>query len=555
MAIAAFAGRRVSAGWAAIPLLGFLGVFFVWPVLRLLALSFDDHGFGMGNYVRLFAVSAYRVAIVETFEIAALTTLLCVILSVPVAYLLAVSSPVLRRVLTMLVLLPFWTSALVRTTAWVILLQPNGVLNTLLMASGLTARPIAFVYNLAGVLIGMTHVLMPFVVLPLTASLRALDTSLLQAAEGLGAGSWTVIRRVMLPLVRPGLVAGTLIVFMSALGYYVTPALMGGPAQTMITQLIEFNIDSQLNWGLAAALSVLLLAATLVTFFLFQAAFGVDRLIARAPGGSGDLGRVERRSPRRIVLTGAACVVLVFLIAPVLVVFVLSVGSSPILAFPPPHLTWAWYEALASQPQWRRAFANSMAVAAIAVPAATILGTAGALGLQALPRRWRLWAETTIVLPMIVPPMIVAIGLYYVLAPLGLIGGTLGLALGHTVLAAPFVVLTVRASIQALDPTLVRAAEGLGASRAETLRRIVLPQILPGILSGAVFAFITSFDDVVLALFLTNIRSRTLPKLMFDAVAQQLDPTITAASTLVILLTAAVLAISLVGSAGRKRPA
>jgi putative spermidine/putrescine transport system permease protein len=552
MASPAVARRNLHAGWAAAPLLAFLAVLFVWPVLRLLSLSFDDHGFGLGNYVRIFTVPAYRIAIVETFEIATLTTLLCVLLSIPVAYLLAVSSQTARGLLMMLVLLPFWTSALVRTTAWIILLQPNGIVNATLIGAGLTKTPIAFVYNLAGVLIGMTHVLMPFVVLPLYASLRALDPTLPQAAEGLGAGSWAVFRRIMLPLTRPGLLAGAIIVFMSALGYFITPALMGGPAQTMITQLIEFNIDTQLNWGLAAALSVILLVVTLAVFFLFQVVFGVDRLIARAPAGTGDLAALERGRPRKIVLGVAAGAVLIFLIAPVLVVFVLSVGSSPILAVPPPHLTWQWYDALVSRPQWRQAFSNSMIVAAIAVPAATVLGTAGAIGLQAFPRRWQGWVETYVVLPMIVPPMILAIGLYYLLAPLGLVRGPFGLALGHIILAAPFVVLTVRASVQSLDPTLAQAAEGLGASRAVVFRRIVLPHILPGILSGAVFAFITSFDDVVLALFLTNVRSRTLPRLMFDSVAQQLDPTITAASAAVIFITVAVLALSFLGGA-RKR--
>jgi putative spermidine/putrescine transport system permease protein len=548
-------GRRLSAGWAAVPLLGFLTVLFTWPVLRLLALSFDNHGPSLANYARIIAVPIYRVAIIETFEIATVTTLLCVIIGLPVAYLLAVSPPWLRRILMMLVLLPFWTSALVRTTAWIILLQPNGIVNTALLGAGLTTHPIAFVYNLAGVLIGMTHVLMPFVVLPLYASFRALDATLPQAAEGLGAGSWSVLRRIILPLIRPGLLAGAVIVFMSALGYYITPALMGGPAQTMITQLIEYNINTQLNWGLAAALSVMLLVATLLVFGVFQAAFGVDQLVAQASAGTGDLAATERRGARRVVLTIAAGFVLAFLIAPVLIIFPLSVGSSPILAFPSPHLTWEWYQQLIAQPQWRRALVNSLIVTAIAVPGAVVLGTAAAIGLQALPRRWQRWVETYVVLPMIVPPMILAIGLYYLLAPLGLVAGPWGLALGHIILASPFVVLTVRASVQSLDPTLAQAAEGLGASRAVAFRRIVLPQLLPGIVSGAVFAFITSFDDVVLALFLTNLRSRTLPKLMFDSVAQQLDPTITAASAVIIFLTIAVLIISFACGNGQRRAA
>src|SRR6185437_13841416 len=141
------------------------------------------------NYARLLRVPIYRVALVETFKVALLVTLLSVLLAYPLAYLMAASRPRTRQILTVLVLLPFWMSALVRTTAWLILLQRNGVLNSVLLATGLTRQPIAFVYNLPGVLIGMTHVLMPFIVLPLAAAFRSVDPALIQAAEGLGAGS------------------------------------------------------------------------------------------------------------------------------------------------------------------------------------------------------------------------------------------------------------------------------------------------------------------------------------------------------------------------------
>ncbi len=452
-----------------------------------------------------------------------------------------------------LVLLPFWMSALVRTTAWLILLQRNGILNSVLVGSGVIGHPLAFVYNLPGVLIGMTHVLMPFVVLPLAAAFRGIDPALVQAAEGLGAGSTALLRRVLLPLTAPAVLAGAAIVFMSALGYYITPALMGGPAQTMVTQLIDFNIETQLDWGLAAALSVVLLLVTLAIFAGFNTAFGLDRLIARAPaaGAGRSFGEAERgHGRRRLVAALLSAPVLVFLMAPVVIVFPMSLGSSPLLVFPPTHLTLRWYREFFARPEWMAALRNSLVVAAMAVPVATLLGTAGALGLQALRRRWARWVEMIVVLPMIVPPMILAIGLYYLFAPLGLLRGLWGLALGHVVLAAPFVVLTVRTALLDFDPMLAHAATGLGASWATMFRRVMLPAILPGVAAGAVFAFITSFDDVVLALFLTNLHSRTLPKLMFEGVAQQIDPVITVAAALITLLTLAILAASLALSRG-----
>lgn len=538
---------RRSASWAVLPLLLFLACFFIWPVVRLLGISFGEHEFTLANYVRLLRVPVYRISLVETFKIAALVTLLSVLLSYPLAYLMSASELRTRRALTVMVLLPFWMSALVRTTAWIILLQRNGVLNTVLLGSGLVGHPIAFVYNLSGVLIGMTQVLMPFVTLPLAAAFRGIDPGFVRAAEGLGAGSLAVVRRLLLPLTAPAVLAGATIVFMSAVGYYITPALMGGPRQTMITQLIDFNIETQLNWGLAAALSVVLLVTTLLIFVIFNATFGLDRLMAPAPSGNvnGSFADVERRhNGRRWAGILLSAPVLLFLIAPVLIVFPMSLGSSPLLAFPPTHLTFKWYREFFSRPEWMAALRNSLTVAALAVPVATVLGTGGAIGLHALPRQCARWVEMVIVLPMIVPPMILALGLYYLFAPVGLLRGPWGLALGHVVLAVPFVVLTVRAALVAFDPVLGQAATGLGASWPTMFRRVMLPAILPGIAAGAVFAFITSFDDVVLALFLTNIRSRTLPKLMFEGVAQQIDPVITAAAALLTILTLVILAVS-----------
>src|SRR5260370_11003670 len=223
---------------AALPLALYLLVLFVVPVAGLLRWSFGGDAGMLRNYLRILEVPAYRTSLVTTFEIAAIVTLISVVMSYPVAYLMASVRPRLAKVLTLCVLLPFWTSALVRTTAWIILLQRNGVLNSMLVGSGLIREPIAFVYNLPGVLIGMSHVLMPFVVLPLYGAFRGIDQSVVQAAETLGAGPLALGRRIFLPLTAPGVLAGATIVFMSALGYYVTPALMGGAAQTMIAQMI-----------------------------------------------------------------------------------------------------------------------------------------------------------------------------------------------------------------------------------------------------------------------------------------------------------------------------
>ena len=546
-----FTGGRRGRHWpwlAVVPLGVLLAVLFVWPAALLLGLSFGEDGFTLEHYARIAEVPVYRRVLFNTFAISLAVTGLAVVLSYPLAYLLATVGPQTRKILFVVVLLPFWTSALVRTTAWIILLQRNGVLNEILTGTGLVDQPIAFVYNLSGVLIGMTHVLMPFVVLPLYAAFRSIDGSLIEAAEGLGAGPYAVARRIILPLTAPGVIAGATIVFMNSIGYYITPALMGGPGQTMVAMLIADNIHRDLNWGLAAALSVVLLISTLAIFAVFQRLFGLDRLLTESGGGR--VGAAWHASSRGRSHGGwgtavAGVLVALFLLAPIVVVFPMSLGSSPFLSFPPAEYSLRWYENFFTTPKWMNGVWNSLQAAAVAVSVAVVLGTAAALGVSRVARWARPWLETVFILPLVVPVIILAVGLFYLLAPLGVLGNPMTLGLTHAVLASPYVFITVRAALKGFDPNLELAALNLGASWPTMFRRVMLPIIAPGMIAGGVFAFVTSFDDVVLALFLTNVRSRTLPRAMYEGIAHEIDPTIIAASALIILLTIAVLAANL----------
>ncbi|MGO4669779.1 ABC transporter permease subunit [Bosea sp. 2RAB26] len=546
----AVAGRGFPVWLGLLPFAIVLAVLFAVPVLSLLKLAFGEAGFTLAHFRRMVEVPVYRSVLATTLGIAGLVTVLAVLASYPLAYVMATVGPRMRALLMLLVLLPFWTSALVRTTAWIILLQSNGVINKLLMGAGLTSTPIAFIYNLSGVLIGMTHVLMPFIVLPLYAAFRNLELSTVQAAEGLGAGPFTIFRRIILPLTAPGVVAGAMIVFMNAIGFYLTPALMGGPGQTMVAQMIATNINTDLNWPFAAALASVLLVATITMLALFQRFFGLERLIEGGGGKAGEPFTVTSRgrSPGGWLAILCAGLIGAFLIAPIVIVFPMSLGSSPFLSFPPENYSLVWYESFFNTSKWVAALTRSLQIAALVVVISVTLGTLAALGVSRMKPRWRSTVETLFILPMIVPVIILAVGLYYLLAPTGLVGSIWAVTLGHVVLATPYVFITVRAALKSFDQNLELAALGLGASWVSMFRRVMLPGIAPGIAAGAIFAFITSFDDVVIALFLTNIRSRTLPKLMYEGVAHEIDPTIIAASCLIILVTVLVLGINLLVS-------
>ncbi|MFM0394582.1 ABC transporter permease [Paraburkholderia phytofirmans] len=222
--------------------------------------------------------SVYRQAFVRTISISATVTLLCLLLGYPVAWLLANLPAKSSNHLMLFVIVPFWTSLLVRTTAWYVLLQPGGVINSLLMGLGLTTHPLPLVFNRAGVLIGMTHVLLPYMILAIYSVMKSVSPVYVRAAQSLGAHPFTAFVRIYIPQTLPGVGAGCFLVFVLALGYYITPALLGGAGDEMISQLIAIQTNTQLNWGLAGALSAYLVIFTAIFYFLFNRIVGIDRL-------------------------------------------------------------------------------------------------------------------------------------------------------------------------------------------------------------------------------------------------------------------------------------
>ena len=220
----------------------------------------------------------FRIVLVRTLWISGVVTLLCLALGYPLAYLLASLPQGPANLLLICVLLPFWTSLLVRTTAWVVLLQREGVVNAALLGAGLIEAPLPMIFNRFAVYVAMTHILLPFMVLPLYSVMKGVPGSLTRAAQSLGASPWTAFRRIYLPLTLPGVGAGCLIVFIQALGYYITPALVGGADDQMISYFIAFYASRTINWGMAAALSLMLLAATGALYALYSRLAGFDRL-------------------------------------------------------------------------------------------------------------------------------------------------------------------------------------------------------------------------------------------------------------------------------------
>ncbi|QYK40924.1 MAG: ABC transporter permease [Paracoccaceae bacterium] len=216
----------------------------------------------------------------RTFMLSAAITLICLFIGFPVAHLLATLPLSKSNLLMILVLLPFWTSLLVRTTAWIVLLQGQGVVNNTLLAMGLVTDDgrLALINNQTGTIIAMTHILLPFMILPLYSVMKTIPPSYARAARSLGATSWTTFRRIYLPQTVPGIGAGGILVFILAVGYYITPALVGGASGTLISNQIAFHMQSSLNWSLAAALASMLLGSVLLLYWIYDRLVGIDNM-------------------------------------------------------------------------------------------------------------------------------------------------------------------------------------------------------------------------------------------------------------------------------------
>lgn len=258
----------------------------ILPVGWLFWLSFlaDGGSLSFVHYRRMIDQPSYGRTFRITFEVSLLTTAICVIIGYPLAYVLSQLPRRAANFCMIAVMLPFWTSLLVRTYAWLVLLQRRGLINTWGIELGLWTEPLTLVHNVGGTLVGMVHIMLPFLVLPLYGSMRSIDKDLLKAAANLGANPTQCFWRVFVPLSMPGLLAGVLIVFILCLGFYVTPAVLGGGKLTMVSNRIANDIELFFNWGAASALGVVLLGLTLLLMF---AAARVLRLEAILGGGHG----------------------------------------------------------------------------------------------------------------------------------------------------------------------------------------------------------------------------------------------------------------------------
>ncbi|MEW5817877.1 MAG: ABC transporter permease [Spirochaetota bacterium] len=262
-----------------LPVLVLLALIFIFPIVLFLSKSIIDPEITLRHFFNLFKNPVYIQVMWITFKTSFIVTVFCILLGYPVAYLLSSVSEHSRRLLMILVLIPFWTSLLVRNYAWMVFLGRQGIINNLLISLGIIKNPLKMLYTAFSVNVSMIQMMMPFMILAMFSVMKGIDRRLLSAAESLGAGKFQTFLRIFLPLSMPGVGSGSLLVFIYSLGFFITPALLGGRKDVMVSMLIEEQVSDLLNWGFASALAVILLVCTFFFFLIYSRFFKIEEIL------------------------------------------------------------------------------------------------------------------------------------------------------------------------------------------------------------------------------------------------------------------------------------
>ena len=576
--------RLKDPAWLLLPAAAFLAFIYLLPVIDLVRISLSGPSWS-AHFERVFAVPLYWNSLVRTMEISFMVALLCLFFGYPTALLIHKSSGWRQIVVATAVILPYFIAILIRTYSWMVLLGRNGPINKLAVALGIFDQPAQLLFNRSAVLLGMTAVLLPLMVLSIYSSIARQDPSFVRAGQASGAGPLAVFWRVLLPLTMPGMGAGFLLVFVTALGFFITPTLLGGPGDQMFAMHITQQADFATSEGFLQALAVVLLVITLIVvaiagrFLGFEFIWGGGKLVeasshsssprsSRRGGGTLSAKLADmvgwpllRLLSRMPLGTGTWTVrvlggfVLLALMAPIVVVMFLSFSKASFLTFPPPGFSLRWYEKFFSDSEWMTAFTNSFTIALLSAVIAVTLGGLAALGIVRSSIRGKAAIMLLLVSPVIVPPVVLGLSLYSLFLRTDLAGTISGLAAAHAIGGLPIVVVIMAASLQGVDRRLEQAAAVHGASPLTVFRTVTLPAVAPGMAAAAFFAFLHSFDELVLSLFLSSAQLRTLPLRLWADVNYQLNPVLAVVSTLEVLLVVGGIVLARPVLAGRTKPA
>jgi putative spermidine/putrescine transport system permease protein len=566
--------------WLALPGLGFLTLFLILPTAQMLSVGFFDKVTGalsLSAFARIWIGGPYLAVLSTTFSVAIWTTLLCVGLGYPLAYWLSRKPPRQQRIAALFVLLPFWTSALIKNFSWLVLLGRNGIMAKTMAAIGMKGGD-HLLFSRTTVVFAMVHTLLPLAVVTMLPVMNQIDRRLVMAASTLGANNARAFWQVFLPLSMRGVAAAGLLVLVASLGFFVTPALVGGAKDTMVGQLIILQINELQNWQLGSALAAILLISTISTCFVYDRIFGLssvandgdrparpDSVVRRAGLAVVRLGgliceQVEAAWRRNIsglpgdaLLSVYAGTMIAILLVPIIAFVPMAFTGSTFLSFPPPSLSYRWFAEFAASPLWLGAMIRSFSIGFATAAITSLVAAMAALGVARTRSRLGSVAFLLYLSPMMVPSIVIAIALFYLFARISLVASNIGIIIGHTVIAMPVVFMVMLATFKGHDWKLDAAASTLGAGRLRTFWHVTLPLVASGLAVGFVTGFLQSFEELTVAIFVGGGIKTTLPKQMWDGILLQVSPVIAAASVVVLIVVIAMFAIIEFAQARRLR--
>ena len=565
--------------WLALPGLGFLTLFLILPTAQMLSVGFFDKvgALSLAAFARIWAGGPYLAVLSTTFSVAIWTTLLCVGLGYPLAYWLSRKPPRQQRIAALFVLLPFWTSALIKNFSWLVLLGRNGIMAKTMAVIGMKGGD-HLLFSRTTVVFAMVHTLLPLAVVTMLPVMNQIDRRLVMAASTLGANNARAFWQVFLPLSMRGVAAAVLLVLVASLGFFVTPALVGGAKDTMIGQLIILQINELQNWQLGSALAAILLISTISTCFVYDRIFGLSSVandgdrparpdsVVRRAGlavvrlGGLICGQVEAAWKRNIsglpgdaLLSVYAGTMIAILLVPIIAFVPMAFTGSTFLSFPPPSLSYRWFAEFAASPLWLGAMIRSFSIGFATAAITSLVAAMAALGVARTRSRLGSVAFLLYLSPMMVPSIVIAIALFYLFARISLVASNIGIIIGHTVIAMPVVFMVMLATFKGHDWKLDAAASTLGAGRLRTFWHVTLPLVASGLAVGFVTGFLQSFEELTVAIFIGGGIKTTLPKQMWDGILLQVSPVIAAASVVVLIVVIAMFAIIEFAQARRLR--
>lgn len=530
---------------------GFFIIFFFWPLLDVVLRSISVDGvmdwaspqFTLEHYLTILQDEYLHLVEWRTVVLAVNSTILALLLGFPTAYFISRLPARVAGVVLLLILIPFQVSIVVRLFAVTSILSPNGLLSEASQALG--GEKFSLLYTQGGTLLGTVMYLLPYMILILYSGMTSIDHNVILAARTLGASGVQIFFKVFLPLVRTSILSGTLLCFILALSFFIVPAILGGPQEQTVAVYIQQQIDL-FKWGVASALGVVLLLATLVLYVAVLRIGGGFQ----APGMGASQAKGVSQDQRfswsgGTIFTGVLTLVsLLVLLVPVLIVFPLSVGETQTVVFPPRGFTLEWYGQVVTTTTWLDPIVRSLLVATLTGLASTALALYLARVVQtAKSERTKLIISGLAFAPIITPAILLAIGIYAVELRLKLAGTIPGLVFAHTLVSFPLAFAILNTSLASRGLDLETAAWTMGASRISAFWKVTVRGMIPAILSAFGLAFVTSWDEVVLALFLQTGPVKTLPVTIYQYLESGIVPTVPAIAALLTLLVIAVIII------------